>query len=148
MPRHDLANRFLSDLIIQPDVHTSAPSPVGFARLNDAESLMMVMILGAYNDGSFDFTVEEAADDGTGSPDSWGDADPSDILFGSQNQAGETINSQPFFSWTLGTQADQVIRVTYRGTEPFVRMTVAASGVTNGAGFAVAAHRGDLRRQT
>lgn len=148
MPRHDLANRFLSDLIIQPDVHTSAPSPVGFARLNDAESVMLAHFLGVYNDGTFDFTVEEAADDGTGSPDTWAAAAAEDVVIGSQDQSAENIDAQPVYSFDGGSKADDVVLVTYRGPEPFVRVTVAASNVTNGAGFGVGALRGDLRRQT
>lgn len=146
MPRHSLASRFLYDRIIDPDVHTSAPSAQGNVRLNNAESALFVIPVGAYNDGTWEFSLEEASNDGSGNPDSWANTATGNIIV----PPGQSLPSQaqPFLTVDAAADATAVYAVSYVGPEPFCRVTVGASNVTNGAGFAVLGMEGDLRRQS
>lgn len=88
----------------------------------------------SYTDGTHDFTVQHAEDDGTDSPDTWEDV-PSDELSGSL----PTVDA----SGDVGQHY-----VEYLGLRPFVRVTTTTSGITNGADYGVLILHGDADTKT
>lgn len=82
----------------------------------DFQSVTFVGQVGNYTDGDYEVIVQDASDDGTGSPDTWSAADDSDVL-GSE----PTVSTANWF------------KVGYRGIEPHVRLRITSTNVTTGA---------------
>ena len=59
---------------IAPQALTSSPSDGADVDLQDANGATFMIQVGTWTDGTFTFEFEEADDDGTGSPDTYGDA--------------------------------------------------------------------------
>lgn len=94
-------------------------------------SCVMSLHVSGYTDGTHDFTVEHAKDDGTGSPDTW-DSVPSDQLDGSFPSVTESGDTG-------------VHRVGVYTNRRFVRVTTSVSGTTDGATYGVLSELGHLR---
>jgi len=146
MPRHDLANRHLPVRIIDPGTYASDPTVQGQARLNDAESVFFAVLVGSYSDGTHEFTVEEAANDGNGNPDTWSAVSGDDVV--AHTAQDLLTEASPFLTVDAAADDSNVYVVSYIGSEPFARVVQAVSGATTGLESAVTALKGDLRRQT
>lgn len=97
-------------------------------------ALCLELLPGAWTDGTHAFVIEEADDNGSGSPGTYGTVAVGDLLYDANaNAAGGT-----FTSITAATTTVQ--RIDYIGRKRWVRTRYVASGTTTGAVFAVVAH--------
>lgn len=140
MPRHDIGSRHAATQSIAPAVYTSAQNGSAVV-LDDATSAMIAIALGAWNDGTHTFAVQEADDDGSGNPDTWADVADADLV-----DADGDGTLEPVFDGS--GKANAVHLLSYIGNKPHVRVVTTQTGVTNGAAYAATIFKGDLRRQT
>lgn len=97
-------------------------------------ALSLELLPGVWTDGTHAFVIEEADDNGSGAPGTYGTVAVADLLYDANaNAAGGT-----FTSITAATTTVQ--RIDYIGRKRWVRTRYVASGTTTGAVFAVAAH--------
>ncbi len=100
----------------------------GYAALN------LELLPGLWTDGTHAFVIEEADDNGSGAPGTYGTVAITDLLYDANaNAAGGT-----FTSITAATSTVQ--RIDYIGRKRWVRTRYVASGTTTGAVFAVVGH--------
>lgn len=97
----------------------------------NVDSLILSLVVGNYTDGTHDFTVEHAHDDGTGSPDTW-EAVPSSDIDGSFPAVDASGDSGIH---TVGVRTDR----------RFVRVITSLSGTSSGATYGVYAVMDNLR---
>lgn len=131
---------------IVPQTLNQAASPGGLASGNidtlGFDSLQLALILGDIDeiggspvgDAQIDIKVEHAADDGSGSPDTYAAVASSDIDGFAVTSIGHLVGSPT-------TDAD-VIRFGYIGDRRFVRVTLEPQGLTNGGPVALVAVKG------
>lgn len=131
--RGDIKNAIDTGQSVPPGTHTASQdgSAVDLANFHAAA---VVLDVGAYTDGTHDFTIEHAEDDGAGSPDTW-ETVPTDDLDGSL----PTVDA--------AGDANTVTEVGYHGIRRHLRVTTTVSGTTNGAGYGVSVVRGKSRTQ-
>lgn len=94
------------------------------------ESVMFAVQVGPYTDGDYEVVVEEAADDGTGSPDTWSAVDDADL------HGTESTLSQA-----------EAFKIGYRGIKRFVRIKITSTNVSTGAYLSALAVQGNARRK-
>lgn len=112
--------------------------------LQGAESAVAVFDLGAYTDGTHTLDIEEAPDDGTGSPGTWSAVADADLQFDT-NDAAVTADGQVVFDAAGDTG---VYTIGYSGEERFLRVVIASlSGVTNGATYGASVVADDSRHR-
>ena len=97
---------------------------------SENESVTFVMSVGPYNDGTYELTIQEADDDGTGNPDTFADADAADIL---GDDATPSLDAAGF------------LKVGYRGAKKWVRVVVTSTSTTSGASVSCVAVLGHGR---
>lgn len=95
----------------------------------DFQSVTFVGQVGNYTDGDYAVKLQEADDDGSGSPDTWADVDAEDLL-----GSAPTVSTANWFK--LG----------YRGIKPHVRLVVTSTNVTTGAYVSAVALLSHARR--
>lgn len=106
-----------------------SPASVGLASGGYQDASVMI-VAGAWTDGTHDFTLEVADDDGTGAPDTFASAPAGDI-----NGTVPTIDD--------GADDNQVYVFDYTGSKPWVRVTSTVSGATTGAIYGVYVVKGN-----
>ena len=102
--------------------------------LANYDGAVVVIDAGAWTDGTHTFQVEEAPDDGTGSPGTFtavadADLDGTEPVVSDANSDG------------------QIYKIGYHGNKRWLRVTVAVSGATNGAVYGASIVRGFARKQ-
>lgn len=96
-------------------------------------ALSLVLLPGLWTDGTHAFVIEEADDNGSGAPGTYGTVAAADILPGSE--VGVYGTATTFVSITAATTTVQ--RIDYIGRKRWVRVRSNISGTTTGAAFAV-----------
>lgn len=95
----------------------------------DAEALAnfdaaaILLDVQSWTDGTHDFTIQHAEDDGTDTPDTWEDV-PADQLSGSLPTVDASDDEGQHY-------------VEYLGDRPFLRVNTTASGTTTGSNYGV-----------
>lgn len=117
--RQDIKNAVAVDQDIVPAAYTSTQTGSGVDVVN-AEKVAVIFNVGAVTDDAWTFEVQEAADDGSGSPDTWAAVDAADL--------DGSVPDAP--------AANTVTKVGYYGVERHVRV-VATDGGTGDATFGV-----------
>lgn len=130
----DRVERVSSAQTLAPSTYAAGQTG-GQVDLANFASAYIVINAGAWTDGTHDFTVEEAADDGTGSPGTWAAV-----------ASGDLVGSTPTIDGSSGN-TNQTHEVGYVGSKRFVRITTTTSGTTTGAAYGVLVVRGDARKQ-
>lgn len=85
------------------------------------ESVNFSILTGAITDGDYAVLIEEADDDGAGSPDTYS-AVADDDLIGTEAVAG----------FTDDTDDDKASKIGYIGTKQWVRLSIVSTNVTTG----------------
>lgn len=116
--RGDIKNQVSVAQSIAPGNHTSGDSTGSGVDLANFDAAVVVLDVGTVSDGAFSIEVQDAADDGSGSPDTW-EAVADDDLDGSE-------------PGTLS--ADTVTEIGYHGRRRHLRV-VATDGGTGNADF-------------
>lgn len=130
----DQVERVSSAQTLAPSTY-SADQTGSQVDLANFASAYVIINAGTHTDGTHDFTVEEAADDGTGSPDTWASVDSGDLVGSTPTIDGSNSN------------ADQTHEIGYTGSKRFLRITTTTSGTTTGAAYGVLVVRGNARKQ-
>lgn len=88
------------------------------------QEVLFYIDAGAYTDGTYVFGIEEADDDGAGSPDTYADAIAAVVLGGTAgaNELTVSDNSLQNSQFYLG----------YKGAKQWVRLAIVSTGVTTG----------------
>lgn len=136
MAVHDQATNLDTQEALAPQSIGSNTTTNGSAQATgDYQAVTFVALLGNYTDGDFEFKLQEADDDGTGSPDAstWSDVSNDDIINGDNTQSISTTGK---------------VKFGYRGVKPHVRLVVTSTNVTTGAVVAALAILGMAREGT
>lgn len=96
--------------------------------LANFDAAAILLDVQSWTDGTHDFTIQHADDDGAGNPATWEDV-PADQLSG----ALPTVDA-------AGDVGQHYVE--YLGTRPFVRVNTTASGTTTGSNYGVAVLHG------
>lgn len=132
----DQATNLKTDTALAPQSVGANTTVNGSAiATGDFQAYTFLALVGSYTDGDFEFKLQEADDDGTGSPDAatWADVANDDILNGDNVQS---------------IAATGRVKLGYRGIKPHVRLVLTTTNVTSGATVAGAAIRGYGREGT
>lgn len=132
MPQ-DLANRISAAPSIQPAAHTADVDGAS-VDLQGFESAAVIVLTGDYTDGEHTFEVQEADDDGTGSPGAFSAVADADLE-----------GTEPVVD--AAGDADSVFEIGYQGTKRHIRVSLTQTGVTSGAEMAAFVVRGHARHQ-
>lgn len=128
--RSDINSQLSVAQSIAPGNHTSGDSTGSGVDLAGYDSAVVVIDVGSVSDSAFSIEVQDAADDGSGSPDTW-EAVADDDLDGTEPS-------------TLS--ADSVTKIGYHGRRRHLR-AVATDGGTGNADFGVSVVRAGARKQ-
>lgn len=100
------------------------------------QSVMFAFFTGSYTDGDYEPLLEEADDDGTGSPDTFSAVADADLLpTGTGQEAAKSLGA-----------ANAIDQIGYRGTKRWLRLSIISTATTSGAtvgAVAVQAHPHD-----
>lgn len=120
------------------------------------DGALFYIIPATYTDGTHTFTVQEADDNGSGSPGTYSDVAATDLVTWSAKSTTDstpvkatdgngnaTGRAQPTAISSSATNVYQ--RVGYIGSKQWVRMKVVSTGVTTGASYEVVAELGRPR---
>lgn len=114
---------------------TSDTTTVGLTiDMFNEESLEFAIQAGVITDGSYAVLIEEALDDGTGSPGAFSAVADADLL---GTELGAAL---------VAADDGAVTKIGYIGQERFVRASLVSTGTTSGGFFAIAAIKGHARR--
>jgi len=87
------------------------------------QSVMFAYFTGSYTDGDYEPLIEEADDDGTGSPDTYSAVADADLLpTGTGQEAARSLGA-----------ANAINQIGYRGNKKFVRLAIVSTSTTTGA---------------
>lgn len=116
-----------------PKAYTAGSNGSNIDRYRNGgyNALTLMLLPGLWTDGTHAFVIEEADDDGTGNPSTYGTVAATDLLYDANANAG----GGTFTSITAATTTVQ--RIDYIGRKRWVRVRNTASGATTGAVFAV-----------
>lgn len=132
--RTDLKNRIAVEQSITPGNYTADDTGANVDLANRASAAVVISV-GDYTDGTHTFQVEEADDDGTGSPDTFSAVADSDL-----DGTEPTVDA--------AGDADAVHIIGYHGAKRWLRVTTSTSGTTSGADYEAAVVLGGLRKKT
>lgn len=121
MGQRDLHHSVRAEVALKLQEITSDTTTVGEEiDMDEFESLEMVIQAGTLTDGTFDVLVEEALDDGTGSPGAFSAVADADLL---GTEAGAQL---------VAADDDKTTKIGYLGQERFVRLSIVSTGTTSG----------------
>lgn len=123
-----------------PKNTTAGPTHGSDVNLAGYDGCTFYFIPVAYTDGTHTFTIEEADDNGSGSPSTYGTVANSDLVAWQATSTTDFTpsklgNAQPAAYSSSGTFIYQ--RVGYIGGKQWVRCSVATSGTSTGASYIV-----------
>jgi len=127
---------FFSIQSLLPKAYTAASNGGNIDRYRNGgyAALCLELLPGLWTDGTHAFVIEEADDNGSGAPGTYGTIAITDLLYDANaNAAGGT-----FTNITAATTTVQ--RIDYIGRKRWVRVRNTASGTTTGAVYAVVGH--------
>jgi hypothetical protein len=110
--------------------------------------VMFYIIPGTYTDGTHTFTIQEADDNGSGSPGSYTNVANADLVAWKATSTTDSTpvkvgNSQPAAISSSATNVYQ--RIGYIGAKQWVRLSVTSTGVTTGASYEAVCELGEPR---
>lgn len=130
-----------------PPAHTGSLTgqTIDLAPYNGA---MVYIIAGTWTDGTHTFTIQEAPDNGSGSPGAWSNVATTDLITWTATSATvftpvKVGNAQPAAISSAATAINQ--RVGYIGGMRFIRVNLAVAGATTGAQYDVVVEAGEPR---
>ncbi|MFP3908001.1 MAG: hypothetical protein ACLFWR_13305 [Acidimicrobiales bacterium] len=129
MSRLDIANAVAVEQTIVPAAYTATETGSG-VDLANADAAAVIFNVGAVSNDDWTFEIQEADDDGSGSPDSWDEVDASEL--------DGTVPDGP--------SANTVTVVGYHGIKRHLRV-VATDGGSGDAAFGVSVLLGRNRVQ-
>lgn len=96
------------------------------------QSVMFTFFTGSYTDGDYEPQLQEADDDGTGSPGTWSDVADADLLpTGTGQEAARSLGA-----------ANAIDQIGYRGNKRWLRLNIVSTGTTTGATVGAVAVKG------
>lgn len=124
----DIVNSISVAHSLAPATRTSGANGAG-VDLAEWEAAAVVVHVGSYTDGTHTIEVQEADDDGTGSPDTW-----------TAVADTELDGTEPVID--ASGDANTVFEVGYKGSKRHLRAVVTTSGTTSGATYGATVVRG------
>lgn len=101
--------------------------------MQNYESVMFAFFTGSYTDGDYEPQLQEADDDGAGSPDTWSEVADADLLpTGTGQEAARSLGA-----------ANAIDQIGYRGTKRWLRLNIVSTSTTTGATVGAVAVKGD-----
>jgi len=98
------------------------------------ESVEFLLFIGTLTDGDYAPNIQEADDDGAGSPDTYSNVAAADMI---GTEAGATFDAD--------TDDDTIGKIGYIGTKKWVRMQIVSTNTSSGAYLGGVALLGDAR---
>lgn len=96
------------------------------------QSVMFAFFTGSYTDGDYEPELQEADDDGAGSPDTWSDVADADLLpTGTGQEAARSLGA-----------ANAIDQIGYRGNKKWLRLNIVSTSTTTGATVGAVAVKG------
>lgn len=108
-----------------------------YVEMTGYDRCLVAVYVGAWTDGTLSFKLQDADDDGAGSPDAGtvADVDTDFVLF----------DPDPAISVTDATTDGQYLLYEYRGGKRYVRVFGTVAGATTGTTVGISAIQGDAR---
>ena len=121
MGQRDLHHSIRAEVALKAAAITSNTTTVGEEiDMDEFESLELIIQAGVITDGTYTPLVEEALDDGTGSPGAFTAVVDADLL---GTEAGAVL---------VAADDDKTTKIGYLGQKRFVRLSIVSTGVTTG----------------
>lgn len=128
----DIATQISVAHSLAPATRTAGASGAG-VDLAEWNAAAVIVHVGAYTDGTHTIEIQEADDDGTGSPATW--AAVADT---------ELDGTEPIID--ASADANSVFEIGYKGSKRHLRVVVTTSGTTSGATYGASILRGHPQR--
>ena len=123
-------NRLSTVTTVDPDQHTASIAAGITVDSTTANSQYVVAIVGTITDGTHTPTLQHAADDGTGTPDTWANVPAAQIKGGVFAALASDVNQER----------------AYIGLNRFLRVNTVVAGATTGGEYAIVVVLGDPRK--